>query len=56
MAMGLSKDEARESLRFSWGRDTTEADIDTVSGLVVDHVNRIRSRTASRSNECAKSI
>jgi cysteine desulfurase len=56
MAMGLSKDEARESLRFSWGRDTTEADIDTVSGLVVDHVNRIRSRTASRSAESAKSI
>jgi cysteine desulfurase len=44
MAMGLTRDEARECLRFSWGRETTEDDVDTVAGLVIDHVRRIRSR------------
>lgn len=44
MAMGLSKDEARECLRFSWGRDTTEEEVDRVASLVIDHVKRIRSR------------
>ena len=48
MAMGLSKEQARESLRFSWGRGTTENDVDTVAGLVVDHVKRIRARTSAR--------
>ncbi len=45
MAMGLTKDEARECLRFSWGRDTTAEDVDTVAALVIEHVQRIRSRT-----------
>jgi cysteine desulfurase len=56
MNMGLSKDEARECLRFSWGRETTEAAIDTVSGLVIDHVQRIRARTAARSAESGKAV
>lgn len=44
MTMGLTREEARECLRFSWGRDTTLEDVETVAGLVVDNVNRIRSR------------
>ncbi|MBY0369841.1 cysteine desulfurase [bacterium] len=44
LAMGLDKNQARECLRFSWGRDTSPQDIDTVAGLVIEHVNRIRAR------------
>jgi len=44
LAMGLSKQEAKESLRFSWGKLTTDEHIDTVSRLVINHVQRIRSR------------
>lgn len=44
LAMGLSKQEAKESLRFSWGKSTTREDIDTVLQAVVKHVNRIRER------------
>ena len=44
LAMGLSKQEAKEGLRFSWGKLTTEEHIDTVSRLVISHVQRIRSR------------
>lgn len=44
LAMGLSTQEAREGLRFSWGPSTTTAEIDTAVSLVIEHVNRIRSR------------
>ncbi len=44
LAMGLTRDEARECVRFSWGRDTTESDIDSAAHLVIQHVERIRSR------------
>lgn len=46
LAMGLSKDEARECLRFSWGRDTQGEDVDAVARLVIEHVQRIRARNA----------
>ncbi|MFM8269691.1 MAG: cysteine desulfurase family protein [Pseudomonadota bacterium] len=44
LAMGLNKQEAKESLRFSWGKSTTREDIDTVLQAVVKHVSRIRER------------
>ena len=44
LAMGLSKQEAKECLRFSWGKSTVRSDIDTVLESVVRHVNRIRDR------------
>jgi len=47
LAMGLSKQEAKESLRFSWGKTTTRADIDRVLESVLSHVNRIRKRRSS---------
>ncbi len=50
MAMGLTKEEARECLRFSWGRDTTESDIDTVVGVVAENVRRIRARSSTAKN------
>jgi len=42
--MGLSTAEARECMRISWGRPTTDADVDTVAGLVISHTQRIRAR------------
>jgi len=44
LAMGLNKQEAKECLRFSWGKTTTREDIDTVLRAVVKHVTRIRDR------------
>lgn len=44
LEMGFSPTEAKECLRFSWGRSTTSAHIDTVATLVIEHVKRIRSR------------
>jgi cysteine desulfurase len=44
LAMGLSKQEAKECLRFSWGKTTTSKDIDTVLEAVIRHVTRIRER------------
>jgi cysteine desulfurase len=44
LALGLSVEQARECLRFSFGKDTTAGDIDTIARLVVDHVHRIRNR------------
>ncbi len=45
--MGLTTAEARECVRISWGRPTTQADVDTVAGLVISHVQRIRARRRS---------
>jgi len=42
--MGLNKQEAKESLRFSWGKTTTREDVDTVLRAVIKHVTRIRDR------------
>ena len=44
LAMGLNKQEAKESLRFSWGKTTTREDVDTVLRAVIKHVTRIRDR------------
>jgi cysteine desulfurase len=41
-AMGLSSSEAQSSLRFSMGRSTTEADLDTVVEALVRHVPAAR--------------
>ncbi len=41
-AMGLSGDEARGSIRFSLGKQTTEADIDFVLERVPETVSRLR--------------
>ena len=41
-AMGLSDMEALSSIRFSLGRFTTEADIDTVISVVSDAISRLR--------------
>jgi tRNA (5-methylaminomethyl-2-thiouridylate)-methyltransferase len=42
LALGLSPREAGEALRFSLGRDTTEAEIDRVASLVPEIVARVR--------------
>ena len=42
LAMGLSRDAAFESVRFSLGRFTTEADIDTAIESAVAAVERVR--------------
>ena len=39
-AMGLSSTQAQESLRLSWGRGTTEADIDRA----IEAINRLAPR------------
>ncbi len=42
IAMGLRSDQARASIRFSLGKQTTEGDIDFALGLVPDTVARLR--------------
>jgi cysteine desulfurase len=44
LAMGLTKQEAKECLRFSWGKTSTLEDIDRVLKSVISHVDRIRKR------------
>ena len=44
-AMGLSRDAAFESVRFSLGRFTTEADIDAAVESAVGAVERVRAMT-----------
>ena len=41
-AMGVSDDLIHTSIRFGFGRFTTEEEIDYVSGRVVENVNRLR--------------
>lgn len=41
-AMGLSNEDANSSVRISLGRFTTEADINTATTLIKQHVNRLR--------------
>lgn len=45
LEMGLTRDEAKQCLRISWGRHTTAEEVDTVARLVLNHVTRIRTRT-----------
>src|SRR5437899_1807087 len=42
IAMGLRPDQARASIRFSLGKQTTEADIDFALGLVPETIARLR--------------
>jgi len=42
LAMGLDKDQARASIRFSLGKQTTEEDIDIALGLIPEMVARLR--------------
>ena len=42
IAMGLRADQARSSIRFSLGKQTTEAEIDLALGLVPETVARLR--------------
>ena len=42
LAMGLSEDLARASLRFGLGRFTTAEEIDFAAGAVADAVERLR--------------
>lgn len=44
LAMGLTPQEAKECVRFSWGYQTTEAEVDTAASIVINVVTRIRSR------------
>jgi cysteine desulfurase len=47
LELGLEPNLAKQCLRFSWGRTTSQAEVDTVAELVINHVQRIRSRRAS---------
>ena len=47
LAMGLSRDEAFESVRFSLGRFTTEAEVDAAIRRTVTAVGYVRAMTGS---------
>ena len=47
-AMGLTPEESKESLRFSWGCPTTQEEVEKAAEIVVSHVKRIRSRRTAR--------
>jgi cysteine desulfurase len=44
LAMGLSRDEARSSIRFSFGRYNTAAEVSALADAVVESVNMLRLR------------
>jgi cysteine desulfurase len=50
MAIGLSPDEARSSLRFSLGRTTTPAEIDQVVAVIPQAVERLRALSPLNTN------
>jgi cysteine desulfurase len=50
MAIGLSPDEARSSLRFSLGRTTTAEEIDKVIALIPQAVERLRALSPLSTN------
>lgn len=49
LAMGLDPVEAKECVRFSWGRESTVDAVDMAAELVINHVKRIRSRRKATS-------
>jgi cysteine desulfurase len=51
LAMGLSTDVAGSAIRFSLGRETTEADVDRAGMVVGSVLNRISSASSSRQPE-----
>jgi cysteine desulfurase len=50
MAIGLSPDEARSSLRFSLGRNTTLEEIDQAIALIPQAVERLRALSPLSAN------
>ena len=44
LEMGMSKAEAKECVRFSFGKPTTDTEINALSERVISHVTRIRNR------------
>lgn len=52
-AMGVSRDEARASLRFSFGRTTTEADIDRALEIIPRIVAKLRAECPSNGSPVA---
>jgi cysteine desulfurase len=46
LGMGLSRHEARSSIRFSFGRYNTAAEISALSDAVVESVNKLRARNS----------
>src|SRR6201993_5212921 len=55
IAMGLKPDPARASIRFSLGKQTTEADIDFALALVPETVARLRTISPAYKKEAVKS-
>ncbi len=47
-AIGLSKEQAAEAVRISWGSSTQQTTIDAAADLVIRHVKRIREQRARR--------
>ncbi|MFM8313578.1 MAG: cysteine desulfurase family protein, partial [Deltaproteobacteria bacterium] len=48
LSMGLSEKEAKECVRFSWGRSSNLGLVEEVAQKVMDHVNRIRARNRAK--------
>jgi cysteine desulfurase len=46
-AMGLAPDRARASIRFSWGKQNTAADLDFALSLIPASVARLRELSPS---------
>ncbi|MBI4403553.1 MAG: cysteine desulfurase [Deltaproteobacteria bacterium] len=44
LALGLPPERAKECLRISWGRTTTDEEMDHAADRLISHVNRIRNR------------
>lgn len=55
IAMGLRSDQARASIRFSLGKQTTEGDIDFALSLVPETVARLRELSPAYKKEAVKS-
>ncbi len=55
IAMGLRSDQARASIRFSLGKQTTEEDIDFALSLVPETVARLRELSPAYKKEAVKS-
>jgi cysteine desulfurase len=48
LAMGLSRAEAKSSLRVSWGWSTTEADIDIFCQRLTFHIQRLQRKQITK--------
>jgi cysteine desulfurase len=44
LAMGLSRDQAKSSLRISWGWSTTKAEIDHFLERLTYHIQRLQQK------------